>query len=123
MATKSNPGQFDCYSKAAPDEPMFTLLGRDRHAPTLVRIWSLLRARDVEDEAKIAEALACADAMEGWNRIHGRLPLGDTEAVFERLLLAASEGLDEHPDDYAHACTCSVCLSYGEPAEGEGENG
>ena len=29
MATKNNPGKFDCYTNAEPDEPMFILLGRD----------------------------------------------------------------------------------------------
>jgi hypothetical protein len=29
MGTKSNPGPFDCYAKAEPDEPMFVLLARD----------------------------------------------------------------------------------------------
>lgn len=30
MGTKNNPGEFDCYANAAPDEPMFILLGRDQ---------------------------------------------------------------------------------------------
>lgn len=38
MGTKNNPGTFDCYANAAPDEPMFVLLGRDKHAPLLVRL-------------------------------------------------------------------------------------
>ncbi|HAW11807.1 MAG TPA: aspartate decarboxylase, partial [Chloroflexi bacterium] len=29
MGTKNNPGKFDCYDDAHPDEPMFVLLGRD----------------------------------------------------------------------------------------------
>ena len=33
MATKTKPGAFDCYSKAEPDEPVFTLLARDPSAP------------------------------------------------------------------------------------------
>jgi len=28
MATKKNPGEFDCYANAGPDEPMFVLLAR-----------------------------------------------------------------------------------------------
>lgn len=38
MGTKNNPGRYDCYANAEPDEPMFVLLGHDRHAATLVRI-------------------------------------------------------------------------------------
>lgn len=66
MGTKRRPGRFDGYGKAEEDEPMFVLLGRDRHAPLLVRIWALLRRREGEDEAVIAEALACAAAMDAW---------------------------------------------------------
>lgn len=29
MGTKNNPGAFDCYANAEPDEPMFVLLARD----------------------------------------------------------------------------------------------
>jgi hypothetical protein len=36
MGTKSTPGQFESYQKPADDEPLFVLLGRDRHAPLLV---------------------------------------------------------------------------------------
>ena len=39
MGTKNNPGTFDCYANAEGDEPMFVLLGRDKHAPTLVWLW------------------------------------------------------------------------------------
>lgn len=63
MATKNNPGTYDCYAKAEPDEPIFILLGRDRHAPTLVWLWAVLRELDGEDQAKIDEARACCLAM------------------------------------------------------------
>lgn len=63
MGTKDNPGAFDCYANAAPDEPMFVLLGRDRHAPRLVEWWANLRENEGEDPAKVAEARDCALAM------------------------------------------------------------
>ena len=66
MGTKNEPGKFDCYANAEPNEPMFVLLGRDRHAAVLTRIWALLHSRDGEDEAKVAEALACAGKMDAW---------------------------------------------------------
>lgn len=44
MGTKNNPGAFDCYAKAAPDEPLFTLLARDSLAPHLTQIWAMIRA-------------------------------------------------------------------------------
>lgn len=61
--TKNNPGSFDCYAAAHPDEPMFVLLGRDKHAAVLVMMWAAMRAMDGEEPAKIAEATACYDAM------------------------------------------------------------
>lgn len=40
MGTKLNPGNFDCYENAKPDEPMFILLARDAGAPALVEKWA-----------------------------------------------------------------------------------
>ena len=71
MGSKNNPGQFDCYANAEPDEPMFILLGRDKSAPSLVRAWAFQRRTAIENGMKpasdlpmVAEANACADAME-----------------------------------------------------------
>lgn len=64
MGTKNSPGAFDCYANARPDEPMFVLLARDKHAPILVRLWAELRALDGEDLAKLEEAEACAASMQ-----------------------------------------------------------
>ena len=70
MGTKRSPGKYDCYTKAESDEPLFVLLARDRQAPTLVRRWATVRAQIgnlySDDHGKVAEALACADAMEKW---------------------------------------------------------
>ena len=63
MGSKDKPGTFDCYAKANPDEPMFVLLGRDKHAPQLVEMWAGRRAAEGEDPAKVEEALKCAKAM------------------------------------------------------------
>lgn len=70
MGTKNNPGQFDCYAAADPDEPMFILLGRDKHAPTLVWLWAVLRELDGEAPEKVAEARTCATAMMAWAHDH-----------------------------------------------------
>jgi hypothetical protein len=113
MGTKNDPGKFDCYANAAPDEPMFVLLGRDRHAPGLVRLWALLRARDGEDDEKVAEALACAGAMDEYARVLGKDPVRNDEA-FRRLYLAATDGLDEHPEGFGSLCDCNLCRSYGD---------
>lgn len=79
MGTKSHPGVFDCYAKAEPDEPIFTLLGRDRLAPSMIDIWAISKQRLslheldpkhpehekqlVALEANLFEALDCASAM------------------------------------------------------------
>ena len=81
MGTKNNPGEFDCYENADPDEPMFILLARDPDAAMLVRLWANIRERvtlskpilTLERErglAKVTEARACADAMEAWRKEH-----------------------------------------------------
>ena len=71
MGTKNNPSKFDCYEKAAPDEPMFILLARDKTAPTVVRIWANIRgfySRKDNDTLKVKEAKLCAKAMERWRK-------------------------------------------------------
>lgn len=76
MGTKNNPGEFDCYANAKPDEPMFVLLARDRLAPSIVRNWAYnyeqgklaLGILTENQENKINEALQCADTMEKWQK-------------------------------------------------------
>lgn len=75
MATKSEPGPNDCYERAESDEPMFVLLGRDRMAPALVRLWVSLRREHGEREEVCAEAEQCAEAMEAWLRKLGKEPI------------------------------------------------
>jgi hypothetical protein len=75
MGTKSNPGEFDCYKNALPDEPMFHLLGRDPDFARLVNEWADRRWRDVQcgdrpesDLALVDEARATAVAGAKWRR-------------------------------------------------------
>lgn len=68
MGTKNAPAPNDCYHKAEPDEPLFTLLARDPEAPAVVRYWAMLRASREGFSEKIAEALRCADAMDEWRQ-------------------------------------------------------
>lgn len=69
MATKNRPGKFDCYTAAAPDEPMFVLLARDRAAP--IAIWAWIEERlktgknDIGDE-QIQEAFYCMADIIRW---------------------------------------------------------
>lgn len=73
MGTKSNPGDFDCYAKALPDEPMFILLARDPMAPIVVREWAADReakvrigTHPVSDFKKAVMARICAANMVAW---------------------------------------------------------
>lgn len=90
MATKNNPGKYDCYANAEPDEPMFVLLARDDLAPSLVIIWAMIRdgapwklveaqlavaheiagAKPPMDQEKFREAVACAHSMVDWSKNH-----------------------------------------------------
>lgn len=75
MGTKENPGPFDCYANALPDEPMFILLARDTAAPAAIRAWARvrrshidMRTRPESDEPMIQQALKCAKEMEDWRK-------------------------------------------------------
>lgn len=46
MGTKANPGKFDCYAKAADDEPLFVLRAKDPTAKHLVCVWTSVQAGD-----------------------------------------------------------------------------
>lgn len=81
MSTKNNPGEFDCYANAEPDEPMFVLLGRDKHAPCLVWLWAALRHLDGEDPAKVQEARECCAQMMEWAHNHNRPVVGFGQAT------------------------------------------
>lgn len=81
MGTKNNPGAFDCYANAGPDEPMFVLLARDKHAPALVWLWAALRELDSEDPAKVKEARECCATMMEWALDHGKKPVGFGQAI------------------------------------------
>jgi hypothetical protein len=99
MGTKNNPGQFDCYANAEPDEPMFILLARDPLAPILVRLWAELRAAASleDDSAMIEEAMELADDMNDWrytNRPGKRLVLNFREALGNQAGFLGNEAED-----------------------------
>ena len=76
MATKRNPGAYDCYTNAAEDEPMFVLLGRDPMAGILIKLWVQLRQDAGEDPAKLEEAMLCALMCDRY-----AIGLGKTERI------------------------------------------
>ena len=89
MGSKNNPGSFDCYDNALPDEPMFVLLARDPLAPVIVEQWAIRLTNFIaagqkpeSDRAKVEEALCCADAMRAWRAVNNgvwRTPARGTE--------------------------------------------
>lgn len=75
MGTKENPGKFDYYKIALPDEPMFILLARDPDFQRLVHKWAKRRMKDVQcgqrpqaDVAMVAEAEECAWNGQKWRQ-------------------------------------------------------
>lgn len=87
MGTKHNPGKYDCYAKAEPDEPLFTLLARDEMASDFVSLWASLNSNDpigavnsffkLWEKAKITtdinrekmlEAFKCSVEMQQWRQ-------------------------------------------------------
>lgn len=82
MGTKNNPGKYDCYAKAEPDEPVFVLLGRDRAAPALVWLWAVMREMEEHPNVeKIAEARQCVVDMIQYCASRGLPALGVGHSV------------------------------------------
>ncbi len=52
-----------CIQKAFDDERLFVLMSRDKTAPEVIRYWVSLN-KEIQPEAKIKEALDCAQEME-----------------------------------------------------------
>lgn len=101
MGTKNHPGDFDCYENAEPDEPMFVLLARDRHASDVVREWVAWRAIEGRtDQAKLDEAMRCAAAMDAWRE--RREGTDDVEIDCP----ANTEGTPNTVLIHAHTCAC-----------------
>jgi len=92
MGTKNNPGRYDCYATAAPDEPMFVLLGRDPLAPFLVELWAQARALNGEDPEKVAEASRLAAAMVEYLVKLGKKPI---KLVFEQRIVTHEATTEE----------------------------
>lgn len=75
MGTKNDPGDYDCYANAEPDEPMFILLGRDPAASATVEAWRSIRAaigKEPLDSLKSQEAHVCAKTMAEHAALRGK---------------------------------------------------
>lgn len=72
VSTKEHPGPFDGMEKAAPDEPVFTLVGHDESAWELVLEWVKRRRKkigkmDLKPAKRELELKQCREAEEiGW---------------------------------------------------------
>ncbi len=77
MGTKNNPGKYDCYANALPDEPMFILLARDPLFYEFVTWWAKRRGeaincgdRPQSDSPMVSEAMKCAGDGAMWRRMN-----------------------------------------------------
>lgn len=96
MGTKNNPGSYDCYANAEPDEPMFVLLGRDPTAWLVVSVWARLRERMGKDPAQIEEARECAAKMHKWAVLKGKkLETGTAMVEFQAAVAALVEDSED----------------------------
>ena len=96
MGTKTDPGPFDCYAAARPDEPLFVLLARDATAAALVNLWAAMKRNEALSTpglyqerhlaGKIGEADRTANSMVEW-RLRNDL-LDDVDGI-----RALAEGL------------------------------
>ena len=70
MGTKTDPGDYDCYAKAAEDEPIFVLRASDPLSPKLVRKWVSMSIETTKHNDKFIkkwmEAMNVATEMEFW---------------------------------------------------------
>jgi len=78
MGTKLNPGKFDCYAKAKPDEPMFILLARDKLTPFLICAWAILSRLRGKPTQQILEAVECARNAAIWRAERNGEPIPQT---------------------------------------------
>ena len=51
MSTRNNPGPFNCYAAALPDEPVFTVLARDPAFPATLAFWKEQRVSLGKDQS------------------------------------------------------------------------
>lgn len=100
-----------CLAKREPGEPMFTLLGRDPFAMSLVQIWAAARQAypgKATDPQRIAEARGIAVDMGRWFCTHrgGELTIPNvldhisTEALYNPLLKRANQFLASLSSDH-----------------------
>jgi len=76
MSTKEQKNNT-CYENAKQDEPMFTLIARDKLAPEIVREWAYRALASGTPIEKVTEARRVADEMENWQIKNGTRKVPD----------------------------------------------
>lgn len=64
--------QGNCYGNAREQEPLFTLLGRDRHGAALVELWAFMREKEGEPAERVADAREAAEEMRAYGQSLGK---------------------------------------------------
>lgn len=86
MYTKINPSKTNAYANAEPNEPIFTLIGRDPDAALIVHIWATLRLRQirigmledtVEERDQISEAISVSQEMSRYSSLRATKKLAE----------------------------------------------
>lgn len=99
MGTKLKPTPNDCYDKALPDEPRFTLLARDPHFARMIEAWAKDRREDIRcgarpssDMKQVIEAEKIAAEGADWRRMNnGKWRIKDKPTIEELDVLLNSE--------------------------------
>jgi len=102
MATKleNAADENSCWHRAEDHEQVFIFLGRDRHAPALIRLWAEMREREGEDPAIVNEARECAQLMEDEAVAKGKVVLSVSAVSAFAASLNPSTAVteDEYPE-------------------------
>lgn len=70
--TNEEASGHGCYTFAEPNEPLFTLLGRDRHGAALVELWAYMREKEGEPAGNVADAREAAVEMRAYGQSLGK---------------------------------------------------
>jgi len=134
MGSKIDPGKFDCYAAALPDEEQFVLNARDPAAAETVRYWITLRQammgrgeKPTSDGEMLAEAGACATRMVAWRSDNKMVTIYDKFATDgDAPLFVGPRWHYEQPpvsgEDWLAAFRQHIEMQNGALARYEGEN-
>ena len=70
MPTKANPGPYDAYAHADPDEPLIVITARYPGAAELTAQYAAQLEKAKADKARVAAVKATAEAMRKWAEAH-----------------------------------------------------